>query len=406
MLRKYLMALMAGLAFIAIRAEFGEGASTFGGLRGGSYSSSSKDPEAKKEKEYRQRVDAFNHAANHYLSHCRGMKQRSQWQKMVGRVSKYISSAKENPQEAQCEKALDTINNFLEYAKVYYSPHTLKKRIEIQTALRQDAINARQDLKDVEKDVLLHCFHFGEDNYAQVDFGYKGGAECNRKIKAAIAAGSKDNDILREYAYIVAKEKEIARVASIDMLLNNLTLPAESADYKKAMAALKKDIAYFVEVSQQVKRLPWIEYRMTGQPMDGNRVYPGLYKAFVKESGIKANDKKVIEALTQVAHYWNLPAEPSYEDQMAAGMGNKIGEGCSIGWALLRYEAYKAAMKAHDVQTLTRAQKALVVDDALIRCGDRKEKTISRHHCKDMVEKLMPLLQQYKIKVLEHHVKH
>lgn len=395
MLRKYLVALLAGLYCIAIHAEFGSDASTFGGIKYATPSSSAR--EKLKIHDYYNKVASFNEAVDYYLQNCRVMKQKNQWQRAV----EFMRSAKKRNPQVECERALETIKDFLEYAKTYYSPDTLQKRIRIETAFREDAINARQDLTDLEKEVLLTCFGFSEDNYAQVYFSYKRQAQSDAKIKSAIAAGSKDKDIMQEYLYIVAREKEVERVASIKLLLNNLALSTDSTQYKNAMSKLKKDFNFFVEVSQQVKSMPWVTYRMTGKPLQGNRVYPGLFKAFIDESKVTQSDRRIIEALTQVAHDLPIPTEPSYEQQMAAGIDNKIGEGCSIGWALLRYAAYKAAINADNLKSLTATQKALVVDEMLIRCGNREERTVNRRVCPDMIIKLEPLLKEFEIKILD-----
>jgi hypothetical protein len=84
--------------------------------------------------------------------------------------------------------------------------------------------------------------------------------------------------------------------------------------------------------------------------------------------------------------------------------------GFSVAHALLRYEVLQKANSMKDLSRLSHREKATLVDEILIRCGDRKTRTIeqSRYSTSSretngavFISKYGTLLQEFEIKIIQ-----
>jgi hypothetical protein len=303
--------------------------------------------------EYSESVTDFNKAADYYLGNC----------------------LKGDTANTQCQQSLNVINNFLTYAKTYYTPDTLAKRIIVENTLRQRDISAREDLTPLEKIVLANCFSFVEDNYAQTYLGYKSTPNCDILIKQAGQAGSKDPNIAYEYDRILKRELEAARKARLLVMFDNLTLSHDNPAYQQTVSALKNDVALFKELLQELKYGSWIEYRQISEYVPNNRVYGGLFKAIVCHDKLKGNDLIIKNELTDIVRHWvnqgKIPNEPSYSAHKKGG--RETFHGFGVAWALLRDAAVEKGNKG---EKLSPKEETAIIDEILIRCGDRRERTL------------------------------
>lgn len=397
MLKRYFMTLIVCLSVVAgVRAEIE--ALYDMGVRAAERDNSVKTAnEAQKKAEYYKRIDTFTRAADYYLQNC--------------------LSDKNDP---KCTASLDIINEHLFWAATYYSPDSWDKRIEVKNALYEKTVADRTDIGDFEKGVLSKCFGFGKDNYAQTSFEYHRGTDCDKLIKEAVEIyGSKDSSINQQYARIIERENEEARIARLDALINNLALPIENKNHKKTVTLLANNLNLFKEVLQRLKRMPWVVYRMVGEPLQGNRVYPGLFKPYIDQTKVTARDAKIINALIFILDIYDyaprpkhkgntIPEEPTYQEQKAAGLDfeHTIGEGFSVAWALQRYDLFSqyVIQDPNKLNNLSKSAKAKIIDDLIIRCGNREMNTVARNEgrqCARWITTLTPLLNEFGVKIVD-----
>lgn len=333
---------------------------------------------------------------------------QAEYTNTVSDFNKAIATYKDRQSsQNQRNDARKAIESFIAYGNRYYSPDSFDLRMAMARTFFNEKVDQRKDIGAFEKYILKTYYGPAMDNYYTIfDSTYANisNEACREDHRKAVEIfKSKEPLIVDTYKRILEEEKRNIPVVYLHHL------GTEDALYKQTIFYLKNNPYMAQKVFQAAKSLPWVKYNQTGKPLYGNRVYFHLFKAFIREKLIlNEQDRNQLAALTNLAIYLKnagfIPKEPSFQEQHQSS--TKIGEGWNVAWAILRnniiheYQDQPASAIPEDAQNL-------ILDELLIRCGDRKERILyqkdissNKNDCADIYTRFKNIIDKSDIKIV------